>query len=510
MFKKVDKNSKCYEFWSLFLLIIGICVGSGIYLKNKELIEQTKNPLISVILWLVIGFICVISFVTFIEIARSTIDGGNGTTSNWSRIFISRKVASLYSIFYIFIYMPSYQAIFVAATITYFLEMVGAKLLPYQLLLIFLIIGASLYIMGVILNLKASKFSKSLQLWSLLIRYIPLIVAFFAGFILAIFSKNNWNLNSTGDATTWNMFAGFGAILFSFDGYTFAANKQKNIKNKEVVGKAIIMGLIFISIFYFLMAISLFMGGDGSIQSVLIRVISLGEPKKDSAATKVATVITLGIMTTIYLLNVNMFTHFGITSMVSDHNMKLVYMPNVKNKIKFAAIFQSTVSYLFFAALVICAVLVSNGDYQGITSKTANNSLAMTYIGQMASVAVVLQFWLLTSLIVAAMVNRFTKKIDLEKQKGFWPCSIISLIAFTIVDIFGLLVFLVPDLIKSRELKTNWVESGGLIFTMIFITSILFVVIMWLVQEEIFKIKPFKNSFEDLVDKNMKVNNWEN
>ncbi|MBY7703834.1 amino acid permease [Vibrio harveyi] len=90
-----------------------------------------------------------------------------------------------------------------------------------------------------------------------------------------------------------SFFRGFGGILFAFDGFVYICNAQKRAKHKDVVPKALLFGMVFVSIFYVLMAVSLFLGStDGSIAELLKRLFNGGEVKESVAANVLVAIIT--------------------------------------------------------------------------------------------------------------------------------------------------------------------------------------------------------------------------
>ncbi|ATZ21908.1 APC family permease [Mesoplasma tabanidae] len=519
MFKKKDKSSKVYEFWYLFLLIVGICIGSGIYVKNQELISQTKSPWIATVLWLTIGMVCVISIVVFMEIAKSTEKEGNGTVSNWCKLFINRKFASFVSVLYTTIYMPAYQSIFVSLTIAYFFAFTGITPNPAALLSVYIIVGVSLYVFFAFVNIYAANISRKMQFLAMFIKFIPLIIAFFAGFLIAILGSNpegnGMGMANGKDLLFMNFLGGMGAILFSFDGYIFTANTQKSAKNKEIVPIAIISGLVFITLFYVLMAFSLFLGGDGSVEAVLIQVFSGFSKNPSNTSIKAASTVVYLIMFLICLLNINMFTHFGTSNLLSDHNMKLIYLKKGGNGFKKSAFTQVAISLTFYIALILIGALTSHGTWKGMSSAASSNgnspdlsylTAPMFYIGIMSSVCVVLIFIVISVLMIAAMVNRKTQKVKVNKVKYFLPAAVISTILFLFFTICGLVVFLAPQLLDKKNM--NWTTNGGMMFTIIFIVTLGATIVVWLLQERMFKKYPFENGFDGEIDKDMKVNNW--
>ncbi|QHX35678.1 basic amino acid/polyamine antiporter, APA family [Spiroplasma sp. TIUS-1] len=509
---KSKSKSKSYEFWSMFLLVIGMVIGAGIYLKNQELLSQTNNPIVATSLWAVVGLVLVLSVVIFIEISKSTMNHGNGTLGNWLKIWVGRRTASVFSVMYSYIFIPSVITGFMTPVITYFLITLDIYINPLSQLFIYLFVGIFILITIYASNVWIPKVCKGIQLFASVFKFIPLFVALIAGFVL-------WGDNSSFNdetykqgATAITFLSGFGAILLSFDGYVYIANMQKGATHKEQVPKALIAGMIFVSVFYVIMAIALFGGGDGSIVGVLSKIFG-----NSASGHRAAVILANTVMMLVCFTSTNVFVSVGMTEMLSDYNAKVIYLPKEKANFKFVALLQFLSTTIFYIVLVLLGTFVPRGDWEGINSgydlweNIETRSLFMNaigdFIGQMASALTAYVFIAINTLIVAAMINRFTNKVKVEKLNSyvFWPAAIISSIMLAVINIMAVVIFIIPT-----NDAVPFVQTGQFIFLLFFILSIIASCVLWTIQEKVFKKhNETYSDFSENIDENMKLNNWD-
>jgi len=177
-------KSKTFEFLTLFVMTVGTVVGAGIYFKNAEILGQSQNPIIAILLWLIVGVVCVVAIAVFFEISSSTKNSGNGTLGNWLKLFVGRRVASFFSVLYVVMYVPAYNALFAGTFVFFFLQVIGVDLSWQMMLIIYLILGIVLLFAFHILNALSFQTGKAIQLFGTFFKFIPLVIAFIAGFIL--------------------------------------------------------------------------------------------------------------------------------------------------------------------------------------------------------------------------------------------------------------------------------------------------------------------------------------
>ncbi|AVN60699.1 APC family permease [Mesoplasma florum] len=508
-------KTKTFEFLTLFVMVIGTVIGSGIYMKNSELLNQTNNPIIALILWLFVGVICIMSMIVFIEISSSTKHFGNGTLGNWAKIFINRKTASFFSIMYGWVYIPSTQSVFVAGAVNYLLLAIGAPITPYQQLLIYLVVGISIFITCTILSIYKRFINRKIQVVGILIKFLPLLIAFIAGFILIDktggtsawwnggIDKNTWGTNE------WSpilFLGGFGGILFAFDGYVYIANAQKTATNKDVVPKALFAGMIFVAIFYVLMALSLFMGSpDGSIVKLLEKMLG----GKESAA---ARIISNLILMSICLLGSNIFVDIAIVDLASDANNKTIYTKKRSMNYKEAGFIQLIIFIVAYTFLITIGICTTRDGWDGIGSAVGSGSIENVeellnrpadYINWFSSGTSALVFIMVLAVMVAGVVNRFTKKVKVEQTKLFMVCGIISSFFMAIFIFFGIFAFIWEP---KNIAKGEWgITQSGMWFLIILVVSLTINVIVFLIQEYKFKKDPYLDGWDGEINPNIEI-----
>lgn len=503
-------KTKTFEFLTLFVMVIGTVIGSGIYMKNSELLNQTKNPIIALILWSFVGVICIMSMVVFIEISSSTKHFGNGTLGNWAKIFINRKTASFFSIMYGWVYIPSTQSVFIAGAVNYLLLAIGAPIPPYQQLIIYLTVGISIFITCTILSIYKRFINRRIQVIGIIIKFVPLLIAFIAGFILIDKTGGTsamWpsDLNAYG----WSpvlFLGGFGGILFAFDGYVYIANAQKTAVNKDVVPKALFAGMIFVAIFYVLMALSLFMGSpDGSIVELFQKMLGGKE-------SNVARIISNLILMTICLLGSSIFVDIAIVDLASDANNKTIYTKKRGMSYQEAGFIQFLIFIAAYTFLITIGICTKRDGWDGLSSFVGSQSVdsidsllnkPADYINWFSSGTSALVFIMVLAVMIAGVVNRFTKKVKVEQTKLFMVCGIISSFFMAIFIFFGILTFIWEP---KNIAKGEWgITQSGMWFLIILVISLLINLIVFLIQEYKFKKDPYIEGWDDELNPNIVI-----
>ncbi|ATZ21221.1 APC family permease [Mesoplasma tabanidae] len=509
-------KTKTFEFLTLFVMVIGTVIGSGIYMKNSELLNQTNNPIIAIILWSFVGIICIMSMIVFIEISSSTKHFGNGTLGNWAKIFINRKTASFFSIMYGWVYIPSTQSVFVAGAVNYLLLAIGAPIAPYQQLIIYLLVGISIFITCTILSIYKRFINRRIQIVGILIKFLPLLIAFIAGFILIDktggtsswwnggYDKNTWGTNE------WSpilFLGGFGGILFAFDGYVYIANAQKTATHKDVVPKALFAGMVFVAVFYVLMALSLFMGSpDGSIVKLFEKMLG---GKESNAARIISNLILMSIC----LLGSNIFVDIAIVDLASDANNKTIYTKKRSMSYKEAGVIQMFIFIVAYTFLIVIGICTKREGWDGISSAVGSGGNVQNieellnkpadYINWFSSGTSALVFIMVLAVMVAGVINRFTKKVDVEQTKLFMVCGIISSFFMTIFIFFGIFAFIWEP---KNIAKGEWgITQSGMWFLIILLVSLLINIFVFLIQEYRFKKDPYTDGWDGEINSNIKI-----
>ncbi|WP_425380200.1 amino acid permease [Spiroplasma endosymbiont of Stenodema calcarata] len=379
---QTKKHVKVFEFLTVFSTAIGITIGIGIYLKNDisegHVLYFTQNPYLAIALWILVGILGIAMIMVFIEIASIKTKSGHGTLASWANILINRKVGSFFSIF-------SINALFDAIDVKSITKETQNT--------IAISAGLIILILFYLLNIFFRNVGKWVQTIGTFIKFIPLLVSLVIGFIIPMTGNvfNNFKELKFG-----NFFMGLLPVLFSFDGFIYAAGLQKEVSNKKVVPKALFVAMVFITIFYVLQVISLFLGtDDGNIFTLFNNTI--GGP--------IARILTWFIVITV-LMSINglIFVSPALGQTVQEEH--LVYLGKRKLSYQQIGLIQMIITVSFN--------LIIMGTSLGIK----DDPLYLLDISSNAVSFVAFIFYI--SLIVAIWVNRYTKRVEVSKVKGMY------------------------------------------------------------------------------------------
>jgi len=496
---KEQKKKRRLEFWTIITAVIGTIIGVGVYVKNDNkpghVLGDVGNPIIAVLLWVFVGITVFTLMVVFLEIASATNDTGNGTVSNWTRIFINRKTASAVGLYYVFIYLPVNYGFFATIIVTYILQAAGSPVLSKgELLALYLCFGTLFVVFFSFLNCFLRDFSKMFQIVGTIIKMIPLFLVLIAFAVpdktWGVFFQNsaqNERLVEEIGGNTWSIkledihgakiFSGFAPILFAFNGFISAANLQSETENKDMVSKTILGGVVFCCIFYVLIAIALFLGSkDGSVVSFFEYMFNGFKPLAEGQKSGAATLAGNLILAIVCLISINSYTLIGPNFFYGDVKEGIIFYNNKPLTFIKATVFQTLLGLLFLVALTILGV------YQQPDNVTY-------YFDQAGNAGAVIGFGIYIMLLVAAMVNRKTNKVKVVKLKNwiFWTCAWFSLISmvFMIGYLFVDFCFLAVLMPTGKDWKPDWSKPISMV------ASFVGLGILWVANEIMLKKVPF-------------------
>jgi len=500
--QKLNKKKRSLEFLTIITAVVGIVIGVGIYVKNDNhpghVLGDVGNPIVSIILWAFVGITVLTLMIFFLEIASSTAKTGNGTLSNWFRLFIGRKSASVVGIYYVFIYLPINYGFFATIIVSYILKAANIQdsLTAGELIGLYLTFGLLFIVFFSMLNCFLRDFSKLFQIAGTILKLVPLVLVLLAIAIpdttWGVFFNSDAKEQTVNGGLTWStslesidgakIFSGFAPILFAFNSFISAANLQGETENKDLVGKTILAGVIFCIIFYVLVSLGLFLGSkDGSVVSFFDYMISGFKTKAPSEPqSSVSILIGNLVLAVICLISINSYTLLGPNFFYSDAKDGIIFVNNKRITLVRAAIFQMILGCFFFIILTLL------GIFNHVSVADPSQRPAISYFFDQASNAgAIIGFTFYIILLIAGMLNRKTKRVEVKKLRNwvFWTCSIFSLIslgfmlAYSYVDFFILSAIEGPnkDLAKPISMVAYLFGMG----------------ILWILNEILFKKVPF-------------------
>jgi hypothetical protein len=168
------------------------------------------------------------------------------------------------------------------------------------------------------------------------------------------------------------------------------------------------MGMLFAAIFYVLMAISLFLGSpDGSVVALFEKLFG--------GNARISSFISNFLLMSICLLNINLFVMIGVRNIQSDLDAKLLYAGSRAGKV---SEFKSAIVQGIVASLVYVLFITVGFFSIDVNTITYKSMAPVEYINIMSSIAGVVSFLIIDLLIVAALINRRTKKVAVEPVKN--------------------------------------------------------------------------------------------
>ncbi len=427
MLVKNEKWNKILEFITLTCMIVGIVIGSGIFVKNdtdpNHVLFFTKgNGFIGIIVWAVLGILCILATFCFIEIASSTIKTGNSTLPNWVNKFISRKTGSLVSMFFILIYMPIIYAYFAMLLIQYLIKVNNLQntLDYFSQELLYFLLGLTLLIFFSLLNCLTLRIGKYFQIIDTIIKIIPIVLIILG----SLFTHNNQSVLENHSAWKYSSFLmATGPILFSFDGFAFVSNLHKETKNKNLIYSSLFLGMGIVVIIYILEATALFYGTkDGSVMTLFNNLFGakFGE-------------IFNWIFILIILTSINGYTIVGARYISVDASVGLIYNFNKKITLKWSGLIIMFISIIYFIILNTLGYFVINSGTRPISNGTVTFN-PIFYFDQLSNVISIFSFIIYIMLLISVVVNRFTKKVKIHKKMKITPFA--SILFSIIMSIF--------------------------------------------------------------------------
>ncbi|WP_338955263.1 amino acid permease [Spiroplasma endosymbiont of Polydrusus cervinus] len=396
--EKNKKHVKFFEFLTVFSTAVGITIGIGIYLKNDNseghVLYFTQNPYLAIGLWVLVGILGMAMIMVFIEVTSVKTKSGHGTLASWANVLIGRKVGSLISLFYIFFYFPILLGLFPIFSINAMFDALAIESISKGTQnIISVSVGLVILILFFLLNIFLRNIGKWVQAIGTFIKFIPLLVSLVVGFIAPI----NGNVFDTyKDLKFGNFFMGLLPVLFSFDGFIYAAGLQKEVSNKNVVPKALFTAMLFITIFYILKVISLFLGtNDGSVFTLFKNVIE----------GPVAKILMWFIMLTA-LISINGLTFVAPSLGHTVQEENLIYIGKKELNYQQIGLIQMGIT-ISFNLLLIGLSLGLIGDPMYLLDLSSN---AVSFTA----------FLCYISLIIVICVNRYTKRVEVTKVKGMY------------------------------------------------------------------------------------------
>ena len=260
---------KQYGLWTGIALVIGIVIGSGVFLKAGGVLKLSGGDLkISLLAWFIGGCIMVASGFCFAVFATKVtkFNGVVDYVEHATNEKVGYGLAWLITTFY----YPIIASIVSLFAGSYFFKLIGLNigLTDWQNFLFAFVI----VVLMVTLTYFSPKLASKFQVSATVIKLIPILVIAVSGLFASLIMGNDVGiingLTNSAPGYTINFGEAVKKTAFAYEGWVCATSINAELKNsKKDLPKALVGGTVAILLFYIVYYISLsaFLGNAGTI-----------------------------------------------------------------------------------------------------------------------------------------------------------------------------------------------------------------------------------------------------
>ena len=501
-------------FFSAMMIVVGSCIGAGIFFKAGGVLTNTGNSVVlAMFAWILAAFAVIAMGLALIEIASARND--NLSIIGWSQTFNGKLIYKSCKNFMVYIYLPLtyfFMPLYVVMSIQ---DGVGALTnaafgtsADWAIMMVIAVVMSVYFIVVCGISSRVG----NIQNWIITcVKFIPLVLAIGLGF--AAFAQNGGKLPEGTDwgfipvvpnpgtsteptspaamaATTYTfatMTPGFGlfiavaAIFFAYDGFYVTAGIQSEMKEPKKTPLAILFGLIIVTVIYLLIAIAMSLGAsEGS-------PFGFADWLKDKGLNWLYA--TFQILIGIGVLGIINGFALWSTRFMED----LVLADEVPFSTKFAGKINPKtpwvgIMYNLVISLPIVIIFCIIGGL-GYVDAAGYGSSYGTGVAQLYSFADLMGTWtallafaFITFAIAGAVKNRSTGLVKVQKTSYFMPMAICTIIInaiaifFTFFEPIANLFFLFR--IPTDGWSTEYVQDIFVPRLMVVVVLFLFIALM--------------------------------
>ncbi|QJB71081.1 APC family permease [Mycoplasma sp. 1654_15] len=464
---KEEKSIKRQKisFASALLIVLGSCIGAGIFFKSRSVLEGSGHYLtLAIFAWVLSSFAIISMAFSLLEIS-SVSTHSNTSLIDWNKKFNSQFIYKLSRNFMVFIYLPltyfsmplyfvqtlqdAYQAFSLATNADFNFNL--------DWLIVLIIVLVFLYYFSIVgLSSKLANWHNKIIL---VFKFLPIIIVvvlsfvmFFSGGAAKLNSKptfldikeiveNKESLKYTIPGIGWIL--SLAAIFFTYEGFFAATGIQTEMKEPKKTPLAILFGLLIVTAIYLLLAIAMSIVGDGSISSfisVLKNDLNWNEQIISYLLGFTNIFIALGILGIL-----NAFTMWGprlVEELILHGDFK--FLQKYKHKLNIEKPVVGTIITLVFSTFLII-ILFLIGTFAFIDdSKYDNYGSKLDSLYSLADIlgnwSALISFAFIAIAIFGGLKNRKTNKVKVTKFKHFVLFSVISLVVTWLILIFSIAI----------------------------------------------------------------------
>lgn len=260
---------KQYGLWTGIAMVVGIVIGSGVFLKAGGVLQLAGGDLkMSILAWFVGGIIMVASGFCF-AIFATKVSKYNGVI-DYIETATNKKIGYFFAWLFTTFYYPIVASIVALFAGSYFFKLIGVNvgLTDWQNFIFAFII----LVLVVLLNYLSPLLSSKLQISATVIKLIPIGVIAIAGLFASFIVGSDYGIINAVKDPALGFKLNFGEAVkktaFAYEGWVCATSINAELKDsKRNLPKALVGGTIAILLFYIIYYVSLsaFLGNAGTI-----------------------------------------------------------------------------------------------------------------------------------------------------------------------------------------------------------------------------------------------------
>ena len=268
-----NKMEKRYGLPTAIAMVIGIVIGSGVFIKGGKVLSLTGGNMWSAVLVVgIVGVICIICSLVFAELG-ARYEKVNGVV-DYAEVALGPTYAYYVGWFLTTIYYPS-----LAAILSFFAAMFTCPLFGIQVLdfangtiaVEAVGLGAAYLMIGYGINAISPKLAGKMQVSMTVIKLIPIVLMALVGTIAGLLNGTTSAVLNTATESTaggGGLFGGVVAFAFAYEGWIIATSINAELKDaKKNLPLALIFGALFCTIIYCLYIFS--MSSVGSVETII-------------------------------------------------------------------------------------------------------------------------------------------------------------------------------------------------------------------------------------------------
>lgn len=502
-----NNKKKKISFLSAIFIVIGSCIGSGIFFKAGSVLQNSWYSLpIAIITWVLSALAVIAMSLSLLEVTSKK--SQNLSMIGWVKNFCPKFLYKTCKNFMFYIYMP---------LTFFFMPLYSLQALQDAIAgidpsknnfntahdwIIWSVIGLLISFWFIITSGLSSRMG-NIQNWIITsVKFFPLAIIIILGFCIAGIEKNPVIISPTLDPTNSGaetnpylrfstmspgigMFISFGAVFFAYDGFYFSVGIQSEMKEPKKTSLALVIGLAIVTAIYLLVAISMTIASPSSGT-----FSSFGSFLSDHNLSwlycLINVLIAIGILGIIN--SFAMWSTRFTEDLIALNELPLAY--KYINKLNSSkpivgmvyVLITTIIIYIIFATIGGLTYIpdsyldeLNNSYYDGIGYYSMSRLLAFSDL--MANWTAVIAF----SYIVAAIIGCFkARKTDkqITKFKFFVPFAIITIILVSLGLLFTTLAPFVDLflLINPQLQNTNEIIGRTMLIVVLFVYILLMII----------------------------------